>query len=772
MDNVVFEDRIVIDALEGDVYVLTERHVAGTYDFVKIGARGPVELRNRETKKDLKISSREFARMRGEGTAVRTVREGVATGTERLTPFHMLDPNEQGISKTEKKRRERAQRKVVRAMTLQFYAERYDNHPTATTYEPTLQAFIEEAYHDAKERGLVEMPTTSPLRKALAKYGKPGNRPLGAFIDLRGKHKKSTRWFDWVLALKEKMIEAYWKPKINMDAVKCAFLDSFEIQRITFGAPETYEPPCDSTLNNWINESETQDRLAQKEDRRTAHKRWVGTVGSIEAQRPLQYVILDQTEIDLGLHIKNSAGELIRVQRAWLVYAMDVYSRMILGFYLTLEPPSVFSLMKCIKQVVRIKTDWEEKFGRHKGATDGWGWFNWLILDNGLENVGVSLKTAMAKLGADIMYASLRTPEHKAQLERTFGITNSLWHKLPGGIHRGPELRRKMAIDPISDAKLTLHEAEDRLIEFLVTCYHVESPRARREAPARRWAQGLLQFGRRTLDDARSLTGILGKYHRAWLTTSGISFDGEEFHDAVVVTRLMKDLLTRQKKRSQRKPGQTGVCRVNVFYNPMDCSQIHVLNDVTGELVCLSNVHKDACVGLSFAQAERLRAYARQQALEYHTTLQRAQARSKLFGVMLAQATEQGKPSKKRVRAIYAEQMALNPAAEVEEVFEDPSASGMKNTIPSVAPASRGLDHGLSPKDPIRGGKRGRGASAEGNTDRSQRTVDSIKNAALTSLDSQHDATDAAEFWNEETEEAEGVAAYMAALSTKSQRRW
>ena len=51
------------------------------------------------------------------------------------------------------------------------------------------------------------------------------------------------------------------------------------------------------------------------------------------------------------------------LQRPWLTLAIDVASRMVAGFYLTLEPPSALSVSLAIQHLVQPKLDWLESLG-------------------------------------------------------------------------------------------------------------------------------------------------------------------------------------------------------------------------------------------------------------------------------------------------------------------------------------------------------------------------------------------------------------------------
>ena len=424
----------VVDASEGDEYSISDPELAGHFKYVRTNRNGSIVLRDRDTGSETVVSYSAFTIMRGLGVAIRVSRKGVPTHTDALGSYHLLDQDDAEIGKKERQRRIAAAKKVVRARTILFFLQAYDNDPDATTYVNKLGPFLDKTAKNAYEKDRFEWRISeSQFRIFLKEFGEPGNRTLGQILATSGKHQVS-HWPDWMDELKDKMIELYWsKPAITKDTARSFYITKFEEERKKRGLT-LIKPPAKTTLNDWITHSETKEFYATRYGSRNAHKRHVGTVDSIKASRPLEYVILDQTETDLWLKITDREDNVIGTMRAYLVYALDVYSGMILGFFLTFEPPSVYSLMKCIRHILRPKTELEKRFGLYKGATDGWGKPTVLILDNGLENIGVSLQTVMEGVGIDIEYASLRTPEHKAKVERIFGTTNNLWHQLPGGV--------------------------------------------------------------------------------------------------------------------------------------------------------------------------------------------------------------------------------------------------------------------------------------------------------------------------------------------------
>jgi len=63
-----------------------------------------------------------------------------------------------------------------------------------------------------------------------------------------------------------------------------------------------------------------------------------GTFG--DAQRPLDVVLIDHTKLDI---IVVDREQRLPIGRPWITLAIDVYSRMVVGFCISLDPPGAMS---------------------------------------------------------------------------------------------------------------------------------------------------------------------------------------------------------------------------------------------------------------------------------------------------------------------------------------------------------------------------------------------------------------------------------------------
>ena len=148
---------------------------------------------------------------------------------------------------------------------------------------------------------------------------------------------------------------------------------------------------------------------------------------------------------------------------------MGEHSRCIVGWVLSFEPPSLYSVTECIKRANRPKAATRLRFPDKPELADIFGKFDEIVVDNGWEFTGTSFESALTDLGVSIRWAPVRSPTYKAVVERFFGTLNSLLHKkLPGGTIPIEQMRA-WDLDPSKDAVLTLAQVEALLTSAIGT---------------------------------------------------------------------------------------------------------------------------------------------------------------------------------------------------------------------------------------------------------------------------------------------------------------
>jgi putative transposase len=228
---------------------------------------------------------------------------------------------------------------------------------------------------------------------------------------------------------------------------------------------------------------------AQRFGRKAARDRFGAAPGSLDAPWPLSLVQIDHTPVDV---IVVDSVTRQPIQRPWLTIAIDVHSRCVAGFHLSLDPPSATSVALCVAHAVLPKGGW--LMARNiEGEWPVEGVPDRLHLDNAKEFHSEALKRGCDQYGISVDYRPVRTPHYGGHIERLIGTMMGKVHLLPGTTFSN--VRAKGDLDPSKSAAMTLDEVERWLAHAIVGIYHREVHRGIETTPVAAWKRGILGDG-------------------------------------------------------------------------------------------------------------------------------------------------------------------------------------------------------------------------------------------------------------------------------------
>ncbi|ORI13564.1 transposase [Rhodococcus sp. 1168] len=230
--------------------------------------------------------------------------------------------------------------------------------------------------------------------------------------------------------------------------------------------------------------------------------------GGPDAARPRQSAgdvsppvtgILDQVQIDHTVVDVMIVEEYERqpIGRPYLTIAIDVCSRSVLGFVVTLEPPSAVSVGLCLGRVCSEKQTWLEACELAEQVQ--WpmaGKPKQLYLDNAAEFKGEALRRGCAQHAIALEYRPPGRPHYGGIVERIIGTAMTAVHELPGTTFSNPADRG--SYDSDKHAALTLRELE-RWLVLAVSSYHGAVHSGLGRTPAAMWDSGVAADGRAPL---------------------------------------------------------------------------------------------------------------------------------------------------------------------------------------------------------------------------------------------------------------------------------
>ena len=185
-----------------------------------------------------------------------------------------------------------------------------------------------------------------------------------------------------------------------------------------------------------------------------------------KATRPLEVVQIDHTLVDLIVVHEETRAPL---KRPWLTLAIDVFTRVITGFYLSMDPPSRLSVSLCLLHAVYDKSAWLRE--REIDAT--WpisGLPETIHADNGADFRSKAFIRGCRNEGVDIIWRPPGEPHYGGHIERLIGTMMGQMHLLPGTSFGNPIERG--SYNSKKNAAMSLRELECYLGWEIAGGYH------------------------------------------------------------------------------------------------------------------------------------------------------------------------------------------------------------------------------------------------------------------------------------------------------------
>lgn len=245
-------------------------------------------------------------------------------------------------------------------------------------------------------------------------------------------------------------------------------------------------PPHENTIRNRIKNLSEEEVLKARYGKKSARDKFEPIKGNFPgANFPLSVVQIDHTCVDIIL-----VDELYRkpFMRPYLTIAIDVYSRMVVGFHLSFDPPGEMGTGLCIANAILSKELLLEKHSIN-GDWPCWGTMATIHLDNAKEFRGNMLKLACQNYGINIEHRPVATPHWGGHVERLLGTFSKEIHNLPGSTFS--KIADRGNYDSQAKASLTINEFEKWLITYIVNVYHKKLHSAIYMSPLEKYKKGI-----------------------------------------------------------------------------------------------------------------------------------------------------------------------------------------------------------------------------------------------------------------------------------------
>lgn len=184
------------------------------------------------------------------------------------------------------------------------------------------------------------------------------------------------------------------------------------------------------------------------------------------ADYPYAVLQIDHTTVDIILVDETHR---LPVQRPYITVAIDVYSRMVAGYYISFDPPGVLGTGMCIANAVLNK----QTFLESKNLKYAWpcqGLPRVIHVDNAKEFRGNTLKMACNEYQIDLQFRPVRQPNYGGHIERLMGTLMAEIHALPGTTKSNVAALGEY--NSSKKAAMTLSEFEDWFANMVLGSYH------------------------------------------------------------------------------------------------------------------------------------------------------------------------------------------------------------------------------------------------------------------------------------------------------------
>ncbi len=292
------------------------------------------------------------------------------------------------------------------------------------------------------------------------------------------------------------------------------------------------DAPSPSTIRARLRAIPERERLRGRGYKEKAKNKFLPAAGNFpNADYPLAVVQIDHTPADIilvdDIHRKP-------IGRPWITLAIDVYSRMVVGYYLSFDPPSETSVAMCVAQAILPKEEW---LLLHKVEAQWpvWGMPRMIHVDNGSDFRSDNFKQSCLAYGINLEFRPVKQPRYGGHIERALGSLLKEIHDLPGTTFSS--IKDKEGYDPEKHATMTKTEFEEWLVTLICKIYHERRHSTIGMSPLRKWEIGIFGNGEdqgvgllpRPADRLTVLLDFLPSFRRT-IQTFGVTIEGMTYY--------------------------------------------------------------------------------------------------------------------------------------------------------------------------------------------------------------------------------------------------
>lgn len=240
--------------------------------------------------------------------------------------------------------------------------------------------------------------------------------------------------------------------------------------------------PSSATIANRVRERKPRELLAKKSGAKAARQAYAVRGEKIQPEAPLQLIQIDHALVDCIV----VDDQRMPLMRPWITIAIDVYTRVVLGFYLSLSYPSAMSVALCISHAILPKNSWLKSYGFSGHEYPFYGLPKRIHVDNAREFRSKKLSDSCRLYGIELTFRPRGTPHNGGHIERLIGTLMGRIHILPGTTMSSTKAKGEYKSE--RKASLLFSEFREWLIRE-VEIYHGTEHSALGCSPLHKWEE-------------------------------------------------------------------------------------------------------------------------------------------------------------------------------------------------------------------------------------------------------------------------------------------
>lgn len=456
----------------------------------------------------------------------------------------------------------------------------------------------------AAERGDLVPPSFKTIGNWMDRTGSsPSASRLSSLHHLKGN--RDRRYGPEVLSIIDDVIEQKF---LVAEPVPRSWLKSFVLEKIKAqNAERTVDllpEPGDKVIRNQIALLRVQDVLKAQKGPTIAYSKEGLAVELPDPTRPLERVEIDHTIIDI---IVVDPINMLPIGRPTIAAAIDRCTRMPFALHVSFDPPSLLTVMECLKNGILSKgyldlkkADPDRPWNIKKDWPVG-GLPHSLVVDLARENVSEDLRNFAYRIGInEVHFMPRRSPWYKGAIERFLGTMNrQVAHTAPGTTFSNT--LQKADYDSVKRAAVTLDELYEALHKWLVDIYQFSPHGGIRRAPRNLWNKVTQKHRIRPIADRRELDAVIGRSERSSMRRTGIKLQHLTYQ-SVEYGHF------RDSEECRKMKGVDG--KITFLYDPANLSEVRIVRSNRDILhVPISRKWENYVKGLSIWQHRCITAY-------------------------------------------------------------------------------------------------------------------------------------------------------------------